>query len=117
MIAAITSGDSFYISALEAFIKNKECYIDKMLHSDRYPIIFLRGISIIVQKQVRHGLADIELAAWHGLPDDFLSKEIIQVFLDILNDPANNLFLLSGIREACTAAKHFIDSPELNFWW
>ena len=112
IVTALTSGDSIYIDALEAFIKNKDGYINRMLPSDRYPIIFLRGVLKLVQGQVRPGLDDIESAAWYSLQDDFLSEEIIHVFLVLLNDPANNLFLLSGIREACTAPKSVIDSSE-----
>ena len=101
ILELLTSEDGLYVDAVEEFVEGKEAFLGKMLPMDRYPIIFLRGILKLKNKDIRSGLADIELAAWNDY-EDSLRKEVVNLFLHLLNGPVGNLFCMDEIRGACS---------------
>lgn len=101
ILQLLTSEDGLYVDAVEKFVEDKEPFFPKMLAVDRYPIIFLRGILKLKNKDIRSGLTDLELAAWND-HEDSLSKEVVGLFLHLLNGPVGNLFSMDEIHCACS---------------
>ena len=93
------------LRALEDFLKTKEAYLPKMLPSDSYSLIFLRGVLKLYRQRFIEGVADIEKVAWCAVSLDYLREEAIDILLSLLaNKPS--LFTLQNLYTTLTTNRH-----------